>query len=197
MRPYIGARERGWLAGLAFSGLIAAHGLSYLVAEPHHEERVRLLAHTGHGSWTGAFFFAGALAVAALLFLGARFARPNGALSSNSIFRAAAPRLALVQLVGFTVLESGERLLEHGDPHTLLHEPVFLIGLALQVLVAAAGACLISLSARIVSTLAARLIRPAEPETSLPRLVSVVRAPRGVESRAYNLRGPPPVLLHG
>src|SRR5687767_10804081 len=111
MRPLTGARERGWLAGLAFAGLIAAHGLSYLVAEPHHDERARLLAHTGHEtSWSGAFFFAGALAIAALLFLGARFARVSGPPSQRSIFRTAAPLLAMVQLGGFWMLETGERI---------------------------------------------------------------------------------------
>jgi hypothetical protein len=102
-----------------------------------------------------------------------------------------ARRLILLQAVGFTALELGERLLHGAAGAELIAEPAFLIGLAAQVVVALFAAVLLRLLIKIVVRLTSRskLERPA-PSLSFFATDVITRRVR-VAVGAGTLRGPP------
>lgn len=147
----------GLVLGLMGLGSLAAHSLSYRLAEPDTGERVLLLSTTGHG-YVGLAALVIASTVAAAL----------GTLSIWALARRSAPAgrlsglLALLPVAAFAVQEHLERLLTSGTLSlgaTL--EPTFLIGIVLQVPFALAALWIArALLAAVVAIVA---IRPAAP----------------------------------
>jgi hypothetical protein len=195
MRPNLGARQRWWVGGSAFSGLIAAHALSYLVVAPDHHERSELLHATGHGNWDTLFVLAGALFIAGFFALSNLWASPTDRdVPLRRLYRYAWTRLVPLQIAGFVALEAGERLWSGGALSDLTGEPAFLLGVALQVVVAFACGLLLVAFTRLVRALrgASGTTRRREVPTVSPS--SAVLIPTSPARSAWNSRGPPRLL---
>lgn len=189
----LSVRTRLWLGGVAAGGAALSHVLAFMVAAPDPVRRGRLLDETGHAAWPVIV----SVALAALVVALARFAvgrihrsdRPP----AGALWRLAAVRLMALQTLGFVGLEAVERLASGHALSRFLAEPVVLIGVALQILVALAAAALLVLLARLVDSLTdllralprapRALARPGPGAGILPR-------PRLVAGPA-NPRGPP------
>jgi hypothetical protein len=115
-------------------------------------------------------------------------------ITGGRLYLGTALRLAVLQISGFTLLEFLERALGHADV-TVWTEPVFQIGLVVQVLVAAVAAAFLVLFSRTILALKGRSSR--RKERRAPQLftyfeqVFVPRPPVAVG--AGTLRGPPEV----
>jgi hypothetical protein len=190
-------RPIGWftLAGTASGGVILGHWLAYVAAVPGPAARARILSATGHGYWLGAVKVAGVLAVASVgaTFVGHLSRRLRDEWTEpRSLFGLTLP-LAGLQVAAFTVLEVVERLVAGAPLGGALHHGLFLLGVAVQVLVAAAGAMLLLWLGRSTERIDGLVRSPrfAKPVLRglLPQAVSI--APIGVESGAAGLRGPP------
>jgi hypothetical protein len=107
--------------------------------------------------------------------------------------RSLAQRLAIVQSAGFLALETAERLLAVGTATPLSFEPVIVLGLAVQVVVAVAMAGLLTAGAEIARTRPRRRrLRWSVPRAD-ERPHVVRRAPAAVRPgrQSLSFRGPP------
>jgi hypothetical protein len=141
----VGVRSRIYLALVAFAGTLAAHSIAYRFAAPEPHHHATLLLETGHGYWSFVTPLAVGLAVAGIagaLLSGTR---------SEQRFGGIAVRAVTVQVVAFLVMETIERA-SVGGSLSVLQEPVVLIGLAVQVLVALALAGLLVVLTRALDT---------------------------------------------
>lgn len=181
-----------WLGGLAFSGVVVAHLLAFFLIAPDAHHRQELLAATGHGSWTGVVALALGTLVAVLAGVALRGASRGRDPRRLSVLSCAI-RLVLLQTIAFTVLESGERMLHGGASLQMFQEPVFVIGLLVQGLVAVSAAILIVLFRRAVERIVAGRPLVVTPSAARERFhVVAVLSPRWlVASGGGTLRGPP------
>jgi hypothetical protein len=195
------AYVRLWLGALAAAGVVVSHGIAYWIHAPGPRARAELLEATGHRYWT--LVVAAALAmlvfglsafVARLLFGAGEFPRQGPMLA------AIGPRLAAIQCLGFVALELGERLLAFGPEArsmlSVVDEPVIAVGIAVQCLVALAGAFLLHWLGRGVVRLA-RLLRLRLPwdrplPSIRPELGAAPRLRAAISIAAP--RAPPPAL---
>jgi hypothetical protein len=145
MRSTIGARERIYVALLAFAGTLAAHSIAYwlIAADPHHH--ASLLLSTGHGYW----------GVVTPLAIGLSVAGIAGALISSSRtvvrFGNVAARAVVLQVLAFLLMETIERATV-GGPLVVVREPVVLVGLVVQMLIALAIAGLLLVLTRALDS---------------------------------------------
>jgi hypothetical protein len=183
-------RLRLELAGLSFGGVLVAHWLAYVLAAPDPHERLQLLHRTGHALWP--FFVA--LSLGALmwgvsgLLLGlfrADGGRGRGVTAGCSL------RLVGMQAALFLVLEAAERLMVEGSVSGLLGEPVVLIGLGLQVVVAVAGALLLAALSVVVDRLRGGVGRRDRGEASFARSAPADPPPVRSLGEPWLARGPP------
>ena len=191
-----GPRLRLLLGGTAALGVILAHCAAFLIVEPDRHLRHELLTDTGHTYGTGvglALFVAG---LASLVWNSIHASRMQ---SMADVFRAVAPKLVLLQVVGFVLLEGAERLITSGSfpLAELVTEPVFAIGVIAQVVVSIVGAIVIALLSRAVAAIAAVLrastVRPARiliPTSTSDAAWSQLHLAVG----GLTLRGPPASL---
>jgi hypothetical protein len=196
MGPRIRLRTRLWLGGLAAGGVAVAHILAFLLAAPDPLRREQLLDDTGHGAWPLLVTVSmGALVVALAGFAAGRLRDPRQVRPAR-FYLGTARRLVVMQVVGFLLLEAGERLAT-GKGLAVLSglpfESVIAIGMVAQVLVALAGAMLLALLDRVVDGLV-RLFRQTAraPRSLVPRGVSDIQVSLvRIASGPANLRGPP------
>jgi hypothetical protein len=185
--------SRGVLALLAAVGITVAHWAAYLAAASGAHAHHDLLQSTGHRYWP----FAGALIVALIVgTLGFSACRPARLASGRlSGFVSSVVILAAIQTLGFVLLEFGERALfaSHHGPSSLASEPVFWIGLVLQLFVAVAGALVVHLLLKVVAIVRALLAGTYVSARSTSfSLSSQYRVPSlTVLSGGSSLRGPP------
>jgi hypothetical protein len=181
--------------GAAFGAMVVGHWLSYLVGLPSGHLRGEVLTATGHRYWMSAVELAVALGVVALATVVVRQFRTPSAIP----FRASegpgrlALRLAALQVLGFTTLEVGERIAAGAPVSSLLQHHLFLLGLLVQVAVAAATAVVLFWFARATGTIARALVRPRflrSAARSFPPVLFVAPA-SAVLSGAGGSRGPP------
>src|ERR1051325_2842544 len=185
------------LAATASGGVILGHWLAYVAAVPAPALRARILSATGHGYWLGAVRLGVVLGVASL---GAVFA---GQLSRRLRDEWAEPRslvaltlpLAAIQVAGFTAMEFLERLMAGAPLAGAFHHGLFVLGLAVQVLVAAAGALLLLWLSRSGERLDA-IVRSARVRQPVfrglaPQVVAML--PVDAQSGAAGVRDPPRV----
>jgi hypothetical protein len=132
------AHERLWMGGIASAGVVLAHWIAYLLAAPVASHRDELLQATGHGAW--AYVVALAVGVVVACLAGGLRERLGQRPSQAPSPAYAWARLLAYQSVLFIVLEGVERIASGGTPLSLATEPVFLVGLCVQVVVAAIGA---------------------------------------------------------
>jgi hypothetical protein len=196
MGPRIRLRTRLWLGGLAAGGVAVAHILAFLLAAPDPFRREQLLKATGHGAWPLLVTVAmGALVVALAGFAVGRLRHPRR-VRQAPFYLGTARRLVIMQVVGFLLLEAGERLAAGkglAGLSGLPFESVIAIGVFAQVLVALVGAMLLALLDRVVGGLVLlfrqtaraprRLVSGGTPDIRVPRL--------RIASGPANLRGPP------
>jgi hypothetical protein len=187
------------LVGVAVGGVVLAHWLAYVLAIPGADARAQVLAASGHSYWVMAIKFAVVLGLAALgaLFLRHLDRSPRTWESGQEAFSRIAARLSLLQVMAFIAMEVTERLVVGAPVAHLFHHRLFLMGLALQLIVASAGALLLLWFSRTAERVAEALGQPLLPR---PR-PAVVRAIR-IEIQAIHpvdpvrdgvgLRGPPP-----
>ena len=132
------AHERLWLGGLASGGVVLAHWIAFFLAAPAPAPRHELLRQTGHGAWAYVVALAVGLLVACLA--GGLCGRLRGEPSRVRSLAYSWVRLLAYQAVLFIVLEGLERIASSGTPLSLAIEPVVIVGLLVQVVVAAIGA---------------------------------------------------------
>jgi hypothetical protein len=181
-----------WLGGLASAGVVVSHHLAYWAAAPDPHERAELLRAGGHEHWS----YVVALAVGLLVPCLAGFVRTGlrGPLRLGPC-RSLALRLALLQGVAFVALETVERILVGSGVADLASEPVIVVGVMVQGLVAALGAALISLLGRALATWRTRRAGfPKAQRAIVPRSRSLVPPRFPAATGAGALRGPPPAL---
>jgi hypothetical protein len=191
-------RRLRWLTlfGASFLGLVGAHLLGYALIEPGSAARSAFLAETGHGylsRLTEVAVAAGILAgLSSALLAILRSRTGGGGLSLPEM----AFRLMGLQVAGFLVLELLERTLSGAPVDGLA--AVLAVGTPLQVILAWAGATLISLLERAVEAVAISLRRPLEAPSARPLGLSryVPARPTGALRWAPRpIRGPPSFLL--
>ncbi|MGH2946994.1 MAG: hypothetical protein ACRDPC_12160 [Solirubrobacteraceae bacterium] len=130
-------RRYVWLLSLPLAaiGWIAGHSLAYVLVAPHAGHREQLLSETGHG-YLGVAPLLVACAITVLL-AGLALAIGDG-VRDRARARVAVWPIALVPPLGFAVQEHLERAIElNAFPLGVALEPTFLVGMALQLPLAA------------------------------------------------------------
>jgi hypothetical protein len=176
------------LLAVASIGLMAGHSLTYLKLAPSHGVRTALLGITGHSYLDKILAFAPALALMTALYwlaagaMRSRCRRPSLAGTATA--------LALIQTFGFAGQEVLERLLSGAPLHDL--GSVLVLGIPLQLIVAALGALLVTALHKAGRKLRALLSGPqarrTTPARPLVRSTSFVSA---VPDGGLRSRGPP------
>jgi hypothetical protein len=179
--------------GTAAAGVVIGHWISYRLAVPDTHLRHHVLLASGHGQWLLIVKLAAAIALAGIVTLVARFASRTAPSGGADALSWAASRLALVQAVAFTGMEAVERLFSGAPVAGMFAHNLFLLGLAVQLLVACAGGAFLYLLSRTVRSV-------AEAVRSLPHLVATpatvvrpheLRIARRASVRTTGIRGPP------
>jgi hypothetical protein len=178
-----------WLLGLPLAaiGWLAAHAVSYDLVAGDGRTRAHVLAASGHGYLEHAPLLAGGCVVLAA---GGFLLRARGqARRSVSTWT-----LGALPVAGFAAQEFAERALHNGDlPWGVAFEPVFLVGLALQLpfaLVAARVGRALTGFADAVE--AQKVPRPRlSPCTDLPLVRAAERRTTGVLAAGHAGRAPP------
>ena len=149
------------IAAAAMAGLVGAHLLDYVVLYHDAIARSGLLQRTGHGYFGRAVEFAIASAVVAAIASGAfGFWRAHARAIEPRWSRRSMLALALIQSGAFVLLEAAERVVAHATAQQFLK--VTLLGVLLQVVVAAIATAVLALLERAGEVLA-RAIRHAPP----------------------------------
>jgi hypothetical protein len=184
------------LAGAAVGGVVLAHWLAYVLAIPAAHVRAEVLAASGHSYWVLAIKLAVVLGLAGFgtLFLQHVGGRSRGTEPEEEPFSLIAAHLSLLQVAAFTAMEVTERLMVDAPVAHMFHHRIFLMGLALQLIVAGAGALLLVWFSRTAERVAEALGRPRLPR---PMFLRTIRAeiqtvsPLDPVRDGVGLRGPP------
>ena len=128
--------------GLAAAGVVLGHWLAYRILVPSEPARAQLLVATGHGYWVDVVRLAVACGLAGVgtLFVRHLAARDPEPRASFDAYARLTFRLAALQMVTFTAMESAERIVNHVPLAGLYTHHLFVMGLAVQFLVACCGA---------------------------------------------------------
>lgn len=192
LRPPARGVLRVVLAVAAAGGVVAGHGLSYLLAHPHGDDRADALTGHGHLEVLGAVLVT--IGVAAVLVAAVISRR---AISRRARFHRSSPRvgaLALAQTAAFVGLEVAERVLA-GDGDAVLSvatEPAVAVGLVVQPLVALVIAAAIRSGARFIDRLVTAADSLAGSMVPGPVVSPAAAGLRPVVVRSdVNQRGPP------
>lgn len=181
--------QRSAAFGVAAGGVLLGHWITYTLAGPRGHGASEALAHSGHGYLTLANDLALTLALAgvALVFLG-RLTRGNDDAPS---WHVTALRLAVFQVAAFGTMETLERLTAGAPMRDLVH--LIPLGVAVQGVLAAAGALLIAWLLRTAASIEAAF--GASPPLPRPATVALaIESPRPrapVAVAAVGIRGPP------
>ena len=180
------------ILGLGLAGLVGGHALGYGVAVPDDLHRTILLDATGHGYMPSASRFAIMLGIAAVItgILAGYLHRPA---TSQPAFMKVAGRMALLQCLGFVVLEVAERIVASASMSTLSLS-VLLVGLLSQAVVAFVLALLIVGLRRLGAAL--RTSPAVVTDAGRPEFVVVSQHVPFSRTRLRDrVRGPPAVQM--
>jgi hypothetical protein len=187
-------RVAHWLGGLAAFGIVAAHCLAYILIAPDGDKRASLMDATGHRFWGLVFALALGAGVAGMSGVLVRFLHLSTAEHSNvNLFGFSASRLMALQVGGFMLLEVTERTFMGSGAHSIV-EPVVLLGLALQVVVALVSALLLCLLTKTLhALLSGTSLTSVKAAGILPRFASTrwFQPSLAPGTGAGTLRGPP------
>jgi hypothetical protein len=192
-RPFV------WIAALALSGVVAGHAVAYCLAVPGASQRSALLAQSGHSYWNIAVTVAVLAELAGVLAVATRHFRAGraGTSSLRMSFPQLARRMATMQVGAFGVLEVAERARSGVPIGEMFHNHLFPIGVVIQLLVACAGALLLSWLARAAAAIGSLFHGAPAAEQPVPGLRLPPRPDiPGCSPFCEALRGrAPPVLL--
>jgi hypothetical protein len=182
-------------AGMAVAGVVLGHWLAYLFAVPDSLVRAEILAASGHSYWLLAVK---AAVVLGFVSLGTVFVRHLGAQSpgeragSDRLVSLAA-RLSFVQVLAFTAMEVTERVAAHAPVAEMFGHHLFVLGLAVQVVVAFGGALILLWFGRAAARLCAVLRPLSVSRPAAARVWPDLPSARPVEvlAGAGGVRGPP------
>lgn len=179
------------VAGVVFAGILGGHTIDYLLLVRGGAHRASVLHLTGHGYMPRALTAATAWAALAAIATAVRGYRSGTARAQPRLGPCAA-RLALVQSGCFVALEVTERLVS-GAP--LSHASPFLaLGIAVQVVLAVAGAALLR-AAEHAGELVARAVRARRRPSARPPHLRIAHhaapPPRLLLAGSRSSRGPP------
>jgi hypothetical protein len=176
----------------AVTGVVLGHALAYLLVLPQADHRLETMRVTGHGYWTGGVALAVAAAVVALgCAVGDGLRRATGRRTPAPGLRSRWIGVAAIQLALFAGMETTERLLAGAPVTSLWRERLFLVGLALQVVVAGVAVLVLAAVARAAETVVSlRRRRPRSVRPSFTLRPPVVAVPSGWW-RSTDCRGPP------
>lgn len=182
----VGVRERIYLALLAFSGTLAAHSIAYWLVAPDPHHHASLLLSTGHGYWGVVTPLAMGLAVAGIA--GALMSRTG----TEARFSIVAGRSVVLQLVAFLAMETIERATVGGSL-IVIKEPVVVVGLGVQMLIALAIAGLLLVLGRALDPPTGSSFLPLPAAGRSKAATAPKEAPRPLELRFGGalLRAPP------
>ncbi|MFN2592572.1 MAG: hypothetical protein ABR532_07035 [Candidatus Dormibacteria bacterium] len=163
-----------WIVAMGLAGVVAGHSLAYVLSVPNPEARAALLQ-SGHSYWNTAVLAGALLQLLAVVAVVTRHLRSGMAGDPKPLprFPQLAGRMAVLQMGTFGILEIGERLLARVPVAGMVHHRLFPIGLAVQLVVACAGALLLRWLARAAETLGIRLRH--KPLPAPPRRLSPYR----------------------
>ena len=182
------------LFGTAAAGVVIGHWISYRLAVPDAHLRHHVLLATGHGHWLLLVKVAAALALVGAATLAARFAGRTPPSDGADALTWVVSRLALCQVIAFTGMEAVERI-GSGVPVTgMFAHHLFLLGLAVQLLVACTGGAFLLWLSRTARSVA-EAIRSLPDLPVAPGIVvrpSDPRVLRPATCRPAVIRGPPP-----
>jgi hypothetical protein len=174
--------------GVAGAGLLLGHWLAYAIATPA-ATHDRVLEATGHGYLpyvTQVAMLAGALGLAGIFW--SRLTHRGG----GGSFARDAGLLLIAQSGAYVTIEVGERLLSGAPLDDLTHGPLLAVGLAVQAVVAIAGAGLVRVSERAAEVVATREgARPVPPAVVGSPLELDVRPPAAASLGSAVSRAPP------
>ena len=184
------------LAGVAVGGVVLAHWLAYVLAVPSAHERAEVLAASGHSYWVLAIKLAVVLGLTTFgtLFLRHIGGPARGKESEQGPFSLITARLSLLQVLAFTAMEVTERLVVGAPVAHLFQHRIFLMGLALQLIVAFAGALLLLWFSRAAERVAEALGRSRLPRPAAVRAIRIefqTASPVDPVGGGVGLRGPP------
>lgn len=179
--------------GTAAAGVVIGHWISYRLAVPDTHLRHHVLLASGHGQWLVVVKLAVAIALAGIVTLAARFASRTAPSGGADALSWAVCRLAIVQAAAFTGMEAVERVFSGAPVAGMFAHHLFLLGLAVQLLVACAGGAFLywlSRTVRGVAEAVRSLPHPAAAPSTVVRLHDT-RAARPLLARPSGIRGPP------
>ncbi len=151
------------------AGLVLGHVLAYLIAVPDPHHRAFVLQQTGHEYLPAMAEAALVLALAGMAAVVIRAFAP-GTRRGSERFSRLAGRLGLVQVLAFGGLEVVERIVAGAPLRHLASDHILVIGMAVQVAVALAGAAFLRWLARTSS----KLTETALHRLPLPRAGAVL-----------------------
>lgn len=176
----------------AVLGLVAGHGIAYLIAIPDAQRRASLLRNTGHAYLPLLVEIGLILAVAGaasfvMSALGSRSRIREGSVTRTAV------RLGAFQAGAFVILEVVERLITHMPLHGLVSDHLLGVGVVAQLGVAVVGALVLRAMARTAARLASVMVAPRTPRPSGLIRIPFVRTLglRPVLVGAVGVRGPP------
>jgi hypothetical protein len=172
-------------AGTAWAGLVLGHLLAYTLAYPGEAARRSHLAGTGHG-WLDVVTLSLLAVVPAVLALTAIRSLSAGSRGTTWI------RLAALQVPAFLLIEVAER---GASFDRALTDPAVLLGLAVQVVVAAVAALLLRGFSRAVAAVAARFGPSRAPSTTAPAVAAPDLAPPHLVRLVRARRRAPPLPI--
>jgi hypothetical protein len=191
-----GSKLRGLpLAAIAAAGVLLGHWLTYVFAVPDPRVRTEILAVSGHSYWLVAIKVAVVLGFVSFGTVLVRYlgAATRGEPTGADRVIALAARLSLVQLVAFTAMEVAERIAAGAPVAEMFGHHLFVLGLAVQIVVAFAGAFVLlwfgRAAARICQAICARSPSPPAVFSAWPSLL--LARPVPVLAGAGGVRGPP------
>jgi hypothetical protein len=179
----------------AAGGLVAGHFLTYVLVAPSTVHRAALLSTTGHAYFSKAIAAAAAFGAIAMGLSAARGWARRFAERPSFGWRQLTIAMALVQLVGFVVLETVERAVVRTSVGGI--GAVLPVGFAVEAMVAAAVAALLCLTAGAAASIARavakrRARRPRRAHLpSMPWRRGAARPALDLLSFSIAVRGPP------
>lgn len=188
-------RMRAVLGALSIAGVVGTHLMAYAFTEPALGLRAPAIFASAHNHWN--YLVAAALAASAWglsRYVSDRVEEER--VPPDQVAMSALPRLTVLHMSGFLVLEFLETSFTGGDVHHLLSQKPILLGLVVALIMAALGSVLLGLIAATVDFVSRTVSKFSSPACDGVSIVpSGFTPPCAFDPAAWGLRGPPASLL--